>query len=354
MILEEEKIIFDEKPQDLLKLLIKEGSIDELDKKGYKINYFGEKESSNYLESISKNFPIDKNNFDEIQSHLNNTEDTRNYILYIKYKDIYIGGLSIFDFQSKEGFGLYKYLNSQENAFYFGQWEVNQKSGKGFIKMDNNRLYVGNFKNNQIDGDGLYHNKSNDNYYFGSFNNGVFEKGLYFNLKKDIFYFGEFVNGMKNDKFSCYLNNTKNRLFFGQIKNDLFIKGYIGYLKIIENENSINIEIDKVIYYNKNSKDDSKKIISINANKEFEMALYNVLQAVDNLKNIFENLTLFDELEDTYNDDSYNNKVGRYNSYENEYSFESEFIENYDYYFNTLNEILQSIDLNQIKNNFKK
>ena len=327
---EEQKIIFDEKPQDLLKFLMEEGSIDEFDKKGYKINYFGENESSSYLESISKNFPIDGNNINEIQSHLNNTQDTRNYILYIKYKDIYIGGLSIFDFQSKEGFGLYKYINSEENAFYLGQWELNQKSGKGFLKMDNNHLYIGNFKNNQIDGEGLYHNRSTNNFYFGSFNNGVFKKGLYCNLLKDIYYFGEFDNNRKNCKFCCYLNYKENRLFFGQIKNDLFIKGFIGYLKIIENENEISIEIEKIIYYNKNSKDDSKKIILINSNQEFEMAMYNVLQAVDNIKNLFENMKLLDELEEIYNDKSYNNGIGRYNSYENDYSFENDFIENYD------------------------
>ena len=354
MILEEQNIIFDEKPQELLKLLIGEGSFDELEKKGYKINYYGENKSSAYLESISKNFPIDENNINEIQSHLNNTKDTRNYILYIKFKDIYIGGLSIFDFQSKEGFGFYKYLNNQENAFYFGQWEENQKSGKGFLKMDNDHLYIGNFRNNQIDGDGLYHNRSTSNYYFGSFNNGVFKKGFFCNLIKDIYYFGEFDNNKKNDKFCCYFNYKKNRLFFGQIKNDLFIKGYIGYLKIIENESAINIEIEKIIYYNKNSKDDAKKIILIKSNEEFEMAMYNVLQTVDNLKNFLEDMKLFEELEETYNEDSYNNGIGRYNSYENEYSFESEFIENYDYYFNGLNEILKIIDLKEIKNNFKK
>ena len=351
---EEQKIIFDEKPQDLLKFLMEEGSIDEFDKKGYKINYFGENESSSYLESISKNFPIDGNNINEIQSHLNNTQDTRNYILYIKYKDIYIGGLSIFDFQSKEGFGLYKYINSEENAFYLGQWELNQKSGKGFLKMDNNHLYIGNFKNNQRDGEGLYHNRSTNNFYFGSFNNGVFKKGLYCNLLKDIYYFGEFDNNRKNCKFCCYLNYKENRLFFGQIKNDLFIKGFIGYLKIIENENEISIEIEKIIYYNKNSKDDSKKIILINSNQEFEMAMYNVLQAVDNIKNLFENMKLLDELEEIYNDKSYNNGIGRYNSYENDYSFENDFIENYDYYFNSINEILKVIDLKEIKNNFRK
>ena len=354
MILEEESIKFDEKPQDLLKLLKAQGSIDELDKKGYKIIYFGENESSSYLESITQYFPINENNISEIQSHLNNTQDTRNYILYIKYKDIYIGGLSIFDFQSKEGFGLYKYLNCEDNAFYLGQWEENKKSGKGFLKMDNNHLYIGNFKNNQINGEGLYYNRKTNNYYFGSFNNGVFKKGLFFNLSKDLYYLGEFYNNKKKDKFCCYYNYKKNRLFFGQIKNDLFIKGYIGYLKLIEKQNEINIELEKIVYYNKNSKDDSKKIILIKSNEEFEIAMYNVLQAIENIKLLFDDFKLFDEFEESFNDNSYNNAIGRYNSYENDYSFENDFIDNYDDYFNRINEIVNVIDLKEIKNNFKK
>ena len=160
----------------------------------------------------------------------------------------------------------------------------------------------------------------------------------------------------KNDKFCCYFNNKENTLFFGQIKNDLFIKGYIGYLKNIENENGkeINIIIEKIIYYNKNSKDESKKIILIKQNEEFEMAMYNILQTVDYIKNFFEEIKLFDELEDAYHDNSYNNGIGRYNSFENEYSFENEFMENYDDYFNSLNETLKAIDLKEIKNNFNK
>ncbi len=52
--IEEEDIIFSESPQEILNILLQEGSIDESDQKHYKINYFGEKNES-YFKSISDN-----------------------------------------------------------------------------------------------------------------------------------------------------------------------------------------------------------------------------------------------------------------------------------------------------------
>lgn len=351
--IKEQEISFDEEPQELIKILIQEGYIDQFDKKGYKINFFGERKSSEYLESLSSNYPIDENNIPEIQSHLESTEDTRNYILYIKYKNIYIGGLSIFDFQSKEGFGLYKYLNNPDNAFYLGQWEENQKSGKGFLKIDKNHLYIGNFVNNQMDGEGLYHNKQNNNYYFGSFNSSIFKKGLYCNIVKDIYYIGKFENNKKNDKYCVFFNYKKNRIFLGEIKNDVFIRGHIGFLTIKESEEELVLKIENIIYYNRNSSDDSNKIILKNSDEQFEEFIYTLIQTIDNIKNIFEKMNLFAELEETYNDDSYNNRIGRYNSYENEYSFENDFNENYNFYFDSLRENMNSIRLEEIKRYYK-
>ena len=346
----EEEIIFEEKPQELLQILSKEGSIDEFDMKGYKINYFGEKTPS-YFEYLSKNFPIE--DLDNIYIYLNSNEDTRNYILYIKYKDIYIGGLSIFDFKSKEGFGMYKYLNLPGNPFYFGQWEADEKSGIGFLRINQNHLYVGNFKDNQMEGDGLYYNKQNGNYYFGLFNNCNFKNGIYANLIKDIYYIGGFNNNKKNDDFCCFFNRKKNKLFFGQIQNDLFIKGHIAFLIIKETEKEISIEIEKIIYYDRNIQDDSKRIILKQSNQNFEEIMYAALQTVDNIKQFYEQMKLFDELEEIYNDSSYNTRIGRYNSYENSYSFENDFIENYNYYFENLSTFLNQMNLDDIKNDIK-
>ena len=64
-------------------------------------------------------------------------------------------------------------------------------------------------------------------------------------------------------------------------------------------------------------------------------------------------MKLFDELEEIYNDSSYNTRIGRYNSYENSYSFENDFIENYNYYFENLSTFLNQMNLDDIKNNIK-
>ena len=182
----EEEIAFNDSPQEILNILLKDGSIDDSDKKGYKINYLGENNKS-YFACLSNSLSKDVIDLEEIQSHLKNAEDTRNYILYIKYKDIYIGGLSILDFKSKEGFGFYKYLNNPEPRFYLGQWEENEKSGIGFLKFNNNHFYFGNFKNNQMNEYGLYYNKKDGNFFYGLFNNGKFNKGFYCSLIKDIY-----------------------------------------------------------------------------------------------------------------------------------------------------------------------
>ncbi len=350
--MKEEEIIINENFKDLLNNLLKEGLIDEFESKGYKIIYFGEK-SSSYFESLINNYPINENSIEEIQSHLDDTNDTRNYILYIKYKDIYIGGLSIFDFQSKEGFGLYKYPNNPDKSFYLGQWEENQKSGKGFLKIDNNHLYLGNFKNNQMHGDGLYYNKKNGNYFYGLFNNGMFEKGLYCNLLKDIFYIGRFKNNKKNDDFCCYFNHKKNKLFFGEVKNDLFIKGNIIFLSIKETEKEIDMKIEKLIYYGRNKKNDSRIINKKGTNETIEAITCNAIQLANyTINDLGEIIKLFDELEETFNESSYNNAIGRYNNYENEFSFEKDFIESYNFYLNKLNDNLDNLDIKEIKKTF--
>ena len=334
--IEEQDIIFDESPKDLIKILIKEGSIDESDQKDYKIIYFGERDPPEYLESLLNNFPIDEDNLKEIQSHLKNVEDSRNYILYIKYKNMYIGGLSILDFQSKEGFGLYKYLKSPDNAFYLGQWSMNVKSGIGFLKIDKNHLYIGNFNNNQMEGEGFYHNKQNDNYYFGLFSNNIFKKGLYCNLQKDIYYIGKFENNKKNDNFCIFFNYKKHRLFLGQIKNDIFIKGYIAILKLKETTNDIILKIKNVIY--KDNEEYSE--VDIKHDNNLETLIYKIPQIINNLQVILNNvyISLLDK-EKIYDDNTYNLRLGRYNSTENAFSFEKELIDNYNKYTNMLKDI---------------
>ena len=342
----EDDILLNENPLDLLKTLFKDGIIDELNEGNYKINYFGEK-SEKYLESLIKYYQINDNNIEKVKNILKNKEDERNYIIYIKYKDIYIGGLSIFDFKSREGFGLNKYLDNKESSFYIGEWKENQKNGIGFLKIDDNHLYFGNFKENQLNDNGLYLNKDSENFFYGLFNNGDFKQGLYINLNKDIYYFGKFINGKKNDDFSVYINYKKNRIFIGQIQNDIFINGYVIILKIEETKNNIILKIRNIVYRDK----DKYIPIKIKNNKNLEIFIYIVPKIVNQLKMIFENFEeSLSELENIYNDNTYNNRIGRYNSTENSFSFKEEIFENYNQYSDMFNDILKEINIDYLKN----
>ena len=342
----ENDILLKENPLDLLKILFKEGIVDELNEGNYKINYFGEK-TDNYLDSLIKYYPINDDTIEKVKNNLNNKEDDRNYIIYIKYKDTYIGGLSIFDFKSREGFGLNKYLDSKESSFYIGQWKENQKNGIGFLKIDDNHLYFGNFKDNQLNDNGLYLNKDSENFFYGIFKNGDFKQGIYINLNKDIYYFGRFNNSKKNDDFAVYINYTKNRIFIGQIKNDIFINGYVIILKIEETKNNIMLKIRNIVYKNK----DKYTPIKIKNNKNLEKFIYIVPKIVNQLKMIFQNLEeSFSELENIYDDNTYNNRIGRYNSTENSFSFKEEILDNYIQYSDMFNDIQKEINVENLKN----
>ena len=348
--IEEEDIIFSESPQEILNILLQEGSIDESDQKHYKINYFGEKNES-YFKSISDNISEKNKDIEEMKSHLDKIENKKNYYLYIKYKDIYIGGLSIFDCQSKEGFGFYKYLNNPEPSFYLGQWEKNVKSGIGFLKIDNNHFYFGHFKGNQMNDYGLYYNKKNDIFYYGKFNNGIFLEGLYCNLSKDIYYFGKFKDNKKNDDFCCFINYKKNRLFLGEIKNDLFIKGYVIIYDTEESDTSIVLKTEKFIHYDKNNQ--QSPINTPKINSEITDIIFQIMTNIGNYKQILDSSKeFFLEYEEHFNDYSYNNGIGRYNNFQNKYSFEKELIDEYKHYFDQLNS--NQINLEEIKNNLQE
>ena len=341
----EEDILCDENSLELLKLLFEDGVIDKYDERCYKINYFGER-TDEYLKLLLKYYLKEDDNLDELSKVLINKNDERNFIIFVKYKNIYIGGLSIFDFQNREGFGLNKYLINKE-SFYIGNWKRNKKYGIGFLKIYNNHLLFGNFKENQINDDGFYHNKDNGNLFFGLFNNGKFIEGFYYNLNKEIYYIGNFINNKKNDDFSFYINYKNQKVFIGEMKNDIFIKGYIFILKIEETKNDIISKIKSIIYKNN---DNSFSNIS-KKNKNLNNFVYFIIKTINKLKEIFKNVKiLLSELENIYDDNVYNNRIGRYNSIENSFSFENDLINNYNKYSKILIDIKREINIQNIKN----
>lgn len=76
-----------------------------------------------------------------MEIELDDDNKINNYLIG-KYKNIYIGGLSIFNPSLREKFGLNKYFN---DTFYLGQWKNNLKEGVGFLKVKDDISYLGQF-----------------------------------------------------------------------------------------------------------------------------------------------------------------------------------------------------------------
>lgn len=294
----------------------------------------------------------------EEQNEENEENNNSKNIFLVKYKNIYIGGLSN-NFLLREGFGLNKYENS--SAFYLGQWKNNMKEGTGFLKIDDNKLYIGSFHNNQMEGFGIIYYKISDSFYFGEFNNGEFSKGVYYNLNKELYYRGKFEKNKKNDPFCTFLEKNNRQLFIGDVENDVFKKGYLCLYQINEivrqNEDGddavvADFNIDKFFYFDKT---DEKKINFI-PSFEFENEFRNKIQ--ENMKRIFEVdyitglkmkdiISYFSYLESLVDDEDHN-YLERYNE-DNEQSLEKFFMSNFNFYFSQFQEIQEQMDINEIR-----
>ena len=173
------------------------------------------------------------------------------------------------------------------------------------------------------------------------------KQGFYYNLNKNIYYIGKFVNSKKNDDFSIYINYEYKRILIGEIKNDIFIKGYIVFLKIEKTKNHIVLKIKKVIHKN----NENFTPFYIKTNKYLEQFIFTVMEKVNKLNIFFENgKKLLLELDKIYNDNRYNNRIGRYNSTENSFSFEKELISDYNKYSYMFKSIQRDINIQNIKN----
>ena len=53
------------------------------------------------------------------------------------------------------------------------------------------------------------------------------DSGIYYNDKCTVFYNGKFKDGKKNDKLCSYFDYNNNHIFIGEVKDDIFIKGYL-------------------------------------------------------------------------------------------------------------------------------
>ncbi len=107
-------------------------------------------------------------------------------------------------------------------------------------------------------------------------------------------------------------------------------------MKLKETTNDIILKIKNVIY--KDNEEYSE--VDIKHDNNLETLIYKIPQIINNLQVILNNvyISLLDK-EKIYDDNTYNLRLGRYNSTENAFSFEKELIDNYDKYANMLKDI---------------
>ena len=273
-----------------------------------------------------------------------------NYLIG-KYKNIYIGGLSIFNPSLREKFGLNKYFN---DTFYLGQWKNNLKEGVGFLKVKDEISYLGQFSKNQFEGFGILNLKLNKCFYLGNFINGQMDKGIYYNNETTVFYNGKFLEGKKNDELCSYLDFKNNHIFIGEVKNDIFLKGYLAICKINKNNNEkefqTNLTIEKVIYFDKTDTNKTRYEIFYNFNKYFydkiQDIFFNVFGGYFDLNILHDNyyLAFLKNLENTVYNDSYNEYLERYNP-EEKFNLENNFIKKYELYYKRFLQLEKKLNL---------
>ena len=215
------------------------------------------------LESISKSGEYCTENV-KIKKWSSGNERSDNFIIQANIKNIsYIGCLN--KFLSREGYGLHKFENGDKyfgnfrddkrnfNGIYF--WPSEEKNGR--IKQE---MYYGFWNDNKKDKNGMYiwldepieeKNKNFDNTnleaYIGDIIDGHYSKGTFLQKKGDDYYLyhGNFTkDGKKNDENGFYYSAKFDRLFYGKIENDIFVKGYVVYFNPDEGN------IDNIVYAN--------------------------------------------------------------------------------------------------------
>ena len=350
MIISEQEFEYNKEPNNILKELFENGKIENNNfLEGIIMHYYGNKSQIPIDDSLKK-----WNDQDENKNPLS-PDDPKNYLIYMKYKNIYIGSISINDINIREGFGLNVY---KENCLYIGQWKDNMKHGIGFFKINKNKMYIGNFKNNQLNGFGILYDKYNENLFYGNFNMGKYENGIFYNEKKNIFYRGKVHNSKKNDQLCTFFDANKGYMFIGEILDDVYNKGYIAFCNINDekeidtNEIITKFDIEKSYYFNGADAVNRKYINGDNFSQDFSNLIYdtmnNIFQADFNLKDQNELLfEYFNWLEEITNNYELTQNVEKYCSFDNENSFENQFVSQFMIYVNSFHDSQEALKLNE-------
>ena len=201
-------------------------------------------EKEKILASISKDGQYQTNEI-KIKKCNVGKNDTESYLAEISKSNIKFNGRlnKFFDrdgygFQTFEKgdkyFGIFKENKRNSNGIYF--WPKEEKDGR--IKYE---IYFGHWKDNHKDSNGIYiwldepntyknFDNANLEAYVGEFEDGTYYKGTYLQKTQDDYYlyFGQFTkNGLKNDENGFFYSSNLDRLFHGEINNDIFVKGYV-------------------------------------------------------------------------------------------------------------------------------
>lgn len=341
--IKEQQLKYEANLEEILKQISESGKYIE-QKENIELYYYAHKQDLNIKDNeVSSTKVIDK--------------DKMNFLVG-KYKDNYIGCLSIKNPESREIFGLNKYIN---DLFYIGQWNKNKKEGIGFLKIKENILYLGHFSNNQINGFGMLYYRDKGYFYYGTFIEGQMDKGLYYNKEKSLFYHGKFKDGKKNDDLGIYFDIQNKNIFFGEVKDDCFIRGYLSLCQINEEKKNdqivTNFSCDKIIYFDKAEPTNVKYEYFL----FFESDLSDLLQSIFisifevdiTLKEINDSYVAFLEtLENIVYNDSYTDYVERYNP-EDDFNIENTFIKNYKVYYERFISCQKKIDIKKYENIIK-
>ena len=296
-------------------------------------------------DNITINYFGERKNLKRIYNSKEENSSLKNSLLFINYKEIYIGGVSFLNINIREKFGLNKY---SPNSFYLGQWKNNVKNGVGFLKISEGISYMGNFYKNQIRGYGMLLYKEKSILYIGNFSEGKFIEGICYNKNKDTFYKGKIINGIKNDDFCSFTEFNNGRIFIGQALNDIFIRGYLGICQQsksndIDTKKDFNIlELNKIIFFDKLQKENIRIIPYTLFKEEFygkiQDYIGNLIQTNYNLKAHCENLINYFTSFDSYvNDRDYIDYLIKYNQVDDEESLENYFLRDFQSFYERFN-----------------
>ena len=177
-----------------------------------------------------------------------NDEETIKYVTSLKKEEAEYSGMLNEKFQ-REGYGLEKFKNGDK---YFGQYESDLRNDNGIYyftsekNIENNRIktecYMGQWKNNLKDKYGMYiwmeesennfeYENANFDAYIGEFEQEKYIRGTYLTKLNNEYYIyhGNFnKDGKKNDNNAFFYSSKTNKLFHGEIKDDILICGYLG------------------------------------------------------------------------------------------------------------------------------